>query len=351
MDYSSYFKNKNIVITGHTGFKGSWLSQWLYMLGAKISAFSLDIPSTPAHYNELKIKYIADERINLIDSNKVFKFIADAKPDYLFHLAAQPLVLESYRNQYNTYMSNTMGTLNILEGLKRYNNKCAAVIITSDKCYENLDNIIDYTEDDRLGGIDPYSTSKASAELIFNGYKNSFFMCDNSNINACTTRAGNVIGGGDWAFNRIVPDCFRSWSKQEEVIIRNPEATRPWQHVLDPLNGYLKLACNLADNRKLNGEAFNFGPESSYTVSTLVENLSNHFDGSRWNIDKDSNLPHESKLLSLNCEKSRKILNIKQKIGLDMMSEWTSSWYKNFYNNVKISSTTVNQIEEFMNLD
>jgi CDP-glucose 4,6-dehydratase len=244
-----------------------------------------------------------------------------------------------------------MGTLNILEALKRYNNKCAAVIITSDKCYENLDNIIDYAEGDRLGGIDPYSTSKASAELIFNGYKNSFFMRDNSNVKACTTRAGNVIGGGDWALNRIVPDCFRSWSKQEEVIIRNPEATRPWQHVLDPLNGYLTLACNLADNKELNGEAFNFGPETSYSVSTLVENLSNYYDGSRWNIEKEANRPHESKLLSLNCEKSHKILNIRQKIGFEMMSEWTSTWYKNFYNKNKISTTTVNQIEEFMNLD
>ena len=351
MDYSSYFKNKNIVITGHTGFKGSWLSQWLYMLGAKINAFSLDVPSNPAHYNELNIKYSSDERINLINSDKVFEFITDKSPDYLFHLAAQPLVLESYKDQYNTYMYNTMGTLNILEALKRYNKNCVAIIITSDKCYENLDDKIDYKEDDRLGGLDPYSTSKASAELIFRGYTNSFFKTKNSNIRACTTRAGNVIGGGDWALDRIVPDCFRSWARGNEVQLRNPNATRPWQHVLDPLNGYLSLACHLTENAALNGESFNFGPSSSYSVSTLVENLSNFYKSAKWSIASNLDSPHEAKLLSLNCDKSYKVLNIIQKLNLKDTSEWTSSWYQSFYSNGDISIKTMNQIDEFMSLD
>lgn len=351
MDYSSYFKNKNVVITGHTGFKGSWLSQWLHMLGANINAFSLDIPTNPAHYNELDIKYCSDERINLTNSNKVFNFISDKSPDFLFHLAAQPIVLESYKDQYTTYMFNAMGTLNILEGLKRYNKNCVAVIVTSDKCYENLDNKVDYKEDDRLGGIDPYSTSKASAELIFKGYKNAFFMTKDSNIKACTTRAGNVIGGGDWALDRIVPDCFRSWANGDEVKLRNPDATRPWQHVLDPLNGYLALACHLVENSDLNGESFNFGPKSSYSVSTLVKKLSNFYDGAKWSIANNPDGHHEAKLLSLDCEKSSKLLNIKQKLELDKTSEWTSVWYKNYYSKGNASTTTINQIEEFMSLD
>lgn len=351
MDYSKYFRNKNIVITGHTGFKGSWLSQWLYMLGANISAFSLDVPTQPSHYDNLKIDFNIDARINLIDSNQVFDFIHKSSPDYLFHLAAQPIVLESYKNPYTTYLYNAMGTLNILEGLKRYNNNCVAIIITSDKCYENLDNKVDYKEDDMLGGIDPYSTSKASAEMIFKGYKNAFFTNSDSNIRACTTRAGNVIGGGDWALDRIVPDCFRSWSLDKEVKLRNPNATRPWQHILDPLNGYLSLACHLTENKSLNGESFNFGPNESHSVSTLVESLSKHFDGAKWSIDREISNLYEAKLLSLDCHKSHKLLNFRQKLNLEMMSEWTSSWYKNYNATENASSITIHQIEEYMKID
>ena len=351
MNYSSYFKNKSIVITGHTGFKGSWLSQWLYMLGANINAFSLNVPTEPSHYNNLNVNFKSDERINLTDSKNIFKFINETSPDYIFHLAAQPLVIESYRDQYKTYLYNTMGTLNILEALKRYNKNCIAIIITSDKCYENLDDKVDYKEDDRLGGIDPYSTSKAAAEIIFKGYKNSFLVSKESNIRACTTRAGNVIGGGDWAANRIVPDCFRSWCQDKEVKLRNPESTRPWQHVLDPLNGYLALACHLTDNANLNGESFNFGPENSYSVSTLVQNLSCHFNGAKWSIEKDAPSFHEAKLLSLNCDKSHKYLNFKQKLNIEDMSKWTSSWYSHYYYNKEPSTLTIKQIEEYINLD
>jgi len=351
VDYSAYFKNRNVVITGHTGFKGSWLSQWLHMLGAKIYAFSLDIPTNPSHYENLKINFSSDKRINLINSNEVFKFIKNSSPDFLFHMAAQPLVIESYKNEYQTYLSNTVGTLNILEALKRYNKDCTAIIITSDKCYENLDNKVDYKEDDRLGGIDPYSTSKASAEIIFKGYANSFFKNDNSNIRISTARAGNVIGGGDWALNRIVPDCFRSWSVNDIVKLRNPDATRPWQHVLEPLNGYLNLACKLAENINLNGESFNFGPKKSYSVSALVQKLSENYDDSKWDVDKSNNSLHEAKLLSLNCEKSYKLLNFNQKLDLEMMTKWTSAWYKGFYDKKDVGNITKGQIEEFMNID
>ena len=329
MNLSSFFKDKNVVITGHTGFKGSWLSQILKQLGANIYAFSLDIPTNPAHYELLGVKFSRDERIDLADNLKVSNFILESQPDFVFHLAAQPLVLESYKDEYRTYLSNSFGTMNILESLKQYNQDCIAIIITSDKCYENTDKEVSYKESDRLGGKDPYSTSKACAELITRGYSNSFFCSEKSNIRVATTRAGNVIGGGDWAKNRIVPDCFKSWSIDEVVKIRSPEATRPWQHVLDPINGYLNLACKMTEDINLNGESFNFGPESSYSVAELVKKLSDNFTNSEWVIEKLTDSPYEAKLLSLDCTKSSNLLNFSQKLDFDKQLDkvYPFEWY------------------------
>tara|TARA_Y100000748_G_C15501120_1_gene490146 strand:+ start:1707 stop:2771 length:1065 start_codon:yes stop_codon:yes gene_type:complete len=354
MDYNNYFNNKKVLITGHTGFKGSWLSRWLALLGADIYGVSLDVPTTPSHYELLDIKYKSDERYNISSFNSVYQSINSIKPDYIFHLAAQPLVLKSYSDPYNTYMSNSVGTLNILEALKRINYECNVVIVTSDKCYENIEKKVNYSEDDRLGGIDPYSTSKASAELIFKGYFNAFFNTKDSNVRISSARAGNVIGGGDWALNRIVPDCMKSWAKKESVLIRNPNATRPWQHVLEPINGYLKLAAELTENPKINGESFNFGPNESksYTVEKLVSHLSDYFDGSKWSIDATNHELHEANLLSLNCNKSYKLLNYNTKLNFDLTSQWTSSWYESYYKESKIkhSQYTEKQIIEFSDL-
>lgn len=350
MNLSSFFKDKNVVITGHTGFKGSWLSQILSQLGANIYAFSLDIPTNPAHYELLGVKFSRDERIDLADNSKVSNFILESQPDFVFHLAAQPLVLESYKNEYRTYLSNSFGTMNILESLKQYNQDCIAIIITSDKCYENTDKEVSYKESDRLGGKDPYSTSKACAELITRGYSNSFFCSEKSNIRVATTRAGNVIGGGDWAKNRIVPDCFKSWSIDEVVKIRSPEATRPWQHVLDPINGYLNLACKMTEDINLNGESFNFGPESSYSVAELVKKLSDNFTNSEWVIEKLADSPYEAKLLSLDCTKSSDLLNFSQKLDFDKMTQWTSNWYESYYKNNE-QNLTIKQIEDYLNLN
>ena len=351
MNYTQYFKNKKVFVTGHTGFKGSWLSKWLSILGAEIHGVSLDIPTNPSHYELLNINFRSDERYDISSFKDIYKSIESIKPDYVFHLAAQPLVLKSYENPYTTYMSNSVGTLNILESLKRLNHDCSAVIITSDKCYENIGKKVNYSENDRLGGVDPYSTSKASAELIFKGYCNAFFFSTESNIQIASARAGNVIGGGDWALDRIVPDCMKSWAKKDNVILRNPAATRPWQHVLEPINGYLRLAAELTTNTKINCESFNFGPiePESYTVENLVSELSVYFEGSNWSTESDNNNLHEANLLSLDCEKALKLLNYKSKLDFKLTSEWTSKWYDSFYKkSVKEHSKyTEQQIIEF----
>ena len=351
MDYTQYFKNKKVFVTGHTGFKGSWLSKWLSILGAEIYGVSLDIPTNPSHYQLLNINFKSDERYDISSFKDIYKSIESIKPDYIFHLAAQPLVLKSYEDPYTTYMSNSVGTLNVLESLKRLNHECSAVIITSDKCYENIGKKVNYSENDRLGGVEPYSTSKASAELIFKGYCNAFFNTTESNIQIASARAGNVIGGGDWALDRIVPDCMKSWAKKDNVILRNPAATRPWQHVLEPINGYLRLAAELTTNMKINCESFNFGPiePQSYTVENLVSELSVYFDGSNWSTEADNNNLHEANLLSLDCEKALKLLNYKSKLDFKLTSEWTSKWYDSFYKKSAIehSKYTEKQIIEF----
>lgn len=352
MDLNKYFKNKKVLITGNTGFKGSWLSKWLSMMGAELYTISKDIPTSPSHYELLNKIFNNDIRADISEFDTVYNVINSCKPDFVFHLAAQALVLPSYENPYSTFTSNTVGTLNILESLKRSNHNCTAVLITSDKCYENTEQKVNYSEDDRLGGIDPYSTSKASAELLIKGYNNAFFKTNLSNVRLCSARAGNVIGGGDWAINRIVPDCIKSWSKGETVNIRSPYATRPWQHVLEPIYGYLTLGAQLSENRSLVAESFNFGPINplSFTVEELVSELSNHFDNSTWGIDDKANKLHEAGLLSLDCNKALKLLDYRSKLDFALTSEWTGKWYNTFYKHgpEAAAKMTENQIQEFV---
>ncbi len=354
MHLKKYFKNKKVFITGNTGFKGSWLSKWLSLMGAELYTLSKDVPTCPSHYDMFSELFTNDVRADISNFNEVFDIINTCKPDFVFHLAAQALVLPSYENPYETFKSNTVGTLNILESLKRSNHRCSAVLITSDKCYENTEQKVNYSENDRLGGIDPYSTSKASAELLIKGYNNAFFSTTSSNVRLCSARAGNVIGGGDWAGNRIVPDCVKSWSKGEVVNIRSPYATRPWQHVLEPIHGYLTLAAMLTENNTLASESFNFGPLEplSYTVEELVSELSSHFDNSKWEIDTNVKKLHEAGLLSLNCSKALKLLNYKSKLNFKLTSEWTGKWYNAFYNGGQneAAKMTEDQIKEFEEL-
>ena len=354
MSFTNNFKNKVVLVTGNTGFKGSWLSLWLNLMGAKVIGVSKDIPTIPSHYKLNNKFYMKNEKFDLSNKKLITKIIKNSKPDYIFHLAAQAIVLESYSDPYATYQSNTVGTLNILESLKESNHKCTAILITSDKCYENINKKVNYKENDRLGGLDPYSSSKASAELIIRSYYESYFKTKASNVRICSARAGNVMGGGDWAKYRIVPDCMKSWSEGKKVIIRNATSTRPWQHVLEPISGYLTLAKSLSKDKNLNGESFNFGPNSnsSHTVKELVDNLSLYYPGSESKVISDKNKRYEANLLSLNCLKAKKLLNWSSKINFKNTAKMTSQWYETYYNSSPKNAykLSIEQIEQYIAL-
>ena len=347
------FKNKRVLVTGHTGFKGSWLSAWLSKLGAKVIGLSDSVPTELAHYNLLKENLESDLRINVKDAESFFSIINEIQPSFLFHLAAQPLVLESYKNPLNTFNTNVMGTGNVLDALHRSNHKCTAIMITSDKCYDNVEWTYGYRETDRLGGKDPYSGSKGAAELVIHSYVESFFKKPESNVCIGIGRAGNVIGGGDWAPYRIIPDCVKAWSKNEKPEIRSPLSTRPWQHVLEPLSGYLSLSIALSQNKKLNGEAFNFGPPAyqNHTVEELVDKIISNWKGAEWlNKSKENNAPKEAGLLKLNCDKALHSLGWQATLNFNETAKWTGEWYRTFYENGPEAANlkTQNQIKDYM---
>ncbi|MDQ3843441.1 MAG: CDP-glucose 4,6-dehydratase, partial [Bacteroidota bacterium] len=272
--YNNVYANKKVLVIGNTGFKGSWLSIWLLKLGAEVYGISKDVPTTPSIFDELNLQ----EKINyqvadINDRDKILQLIDDLRPDFLFNLAAQPIVSKSYSEPIETINTNVLGTAHILEALRIINHNCIAVMITSDKCYENVEWIWGYKESDHLGGKDPYSASKGACEIIIHAYFHSYLK--NSNVRLASVRAGNVIGGGDWAESRIVPDSMKAWSQNLPVTIRNPNSTRPWQHVLEPLSGYLRVGQKLKEEEKINGEAYNFGPsaEQVHTVAEMLEQL------------------------------------------------------------------------------
>lgn len=348
----SVFKSKKIIVTGHTGFKGSWLTAWLDELGAELTGISLDPPTLPSHFNELNLKnLINDKRLDIRNLEKLKKVFLEVQPDFVFHLAAQPLVQTSYKLPVDTYSSNFIGSLNILESLRLLKKNCCAVMITSDKSYYNKEWEWGYRENDELGGLDPYSASKGATEIMIRSHVNSFFQ-DKSNIKICVARAGNVIGGGDWAEDRIVPDTAKSWIKNKELNIRNPLATRPWQHVLEPLGGYLTLARKLQQNPNLNGEAFNFGPnaDESRTVLDLIKELSKFWNNLHYNQDFDNNKFHESNLLKLNCDKALHYLDWKSRLSFEETIEMTANWYSNYYiHKTSIIDFTKKQINFYQN--
>tara|TARA_Y100001968_G_scaffold280565_1_gene277206 strand:+ start:74137 stop:75204 length:1068 start_codon:yes stop_codon:yes gene_type:complete len=335
MSFSDVFRNKNVVITGHTGFKGGWLARWLKLLGANVYGYSL--PPTNKGYlcnllpRDTFKKNILDDICNY---KSIFNFINEIRPEFIFHLAAQPLVFESYSDPFQTFKSNSFGVLNILECIRKIDFKTTSVIITSDKCYRNVEWVYGYRENDLLGGEDPYSSSKAVAEQIFSSYQSSFF-CKDPCKKVSTARAGNVIGGGDWAPNRIVPDCIRAWNKSSKVLIRSASSTRPWQHVLEPLGGYLLLAMKMSKSNAGIGESFNFGPSSdtNLTVIDVVKKLSNSWDDtSSYEIINDNSNKKESKLLKLSCDKANIYLGWKPRISVEEAIEMTASWYWSYYN-------------------
>ena len=355
-DISKSFFGKKVLITGHTGFKGSWLSLWLNNLGASVSGISIDIPSNPSHFDVTNLSnQIDDYRIDILDATAVKLVVKKIQPDYVFHLAAQALVRTSYENPVETMKTNAIGSANILDALRGLDNPVVAVMITSDKVYDNVEWSWGYRETDRLGGKDPYSASKGMAELAIRSFVESFFSSKDSNVRVAIARAGNVIGGGDWAVDRIVPDCMNSWSKNNVVDIRNPDATRPWQHVLEPIRGYLVLASQLSTNLSLHSESYNFGPHAqlNYSVRELINAMSNHWDLVRWNDTSDlKEKLHEAGLLKLNCDKALMDLKWKPILEFEETVLMTVEWYRHYYQNRTESmyNFTISQIDQYSRL-
>ena len=347
------FRNKKIIITGHTGFKGSWLLAFLSTLDCKIYGISNKIPTKPSHYKLLKIKKnfknITLDIRNKKNLKKIFKKI---QPDFVFHLAAQSLVKTAYNYPELTFNTNAIGTLNVLEALREVKKKCNAILITSDKSYKNIEISRGYRETDLIGGDDPYSASKGCAELIISSYVKSFFL--KKNINIVIARAGNVLGGGDWSKDRLVPDCIKSWVKNKAVTIRNPNSTRPWQHVIEIIYGYLLLAKNLDQNKNLHGEVFNLGPDqkSNYSVLWVLNYFKNQWEKCKWKIKKIKTKEKESKLLNLNANKAKKILKWETRLSLEETLVMTLDWYKSFYVGRKnnMYEITIEQIKKYKKL-
>ncbi len=345
------FLNKKVLVTGHTGFKGTWLVAWLNQFKAKVMGISVDIPTKPSHYELLGIsKNIIDRRIDIRDLKKFKKEVLKFKPDFVFHLAAQSLIKKSYEDPVKTWKTNLIGTVNLLESI-RYLKKCIAIIITSDKCYKNLEVNRGYIEQDILAGEDPYSASKSAAEIAIQSYVKSFLI-DKKRFRIASVRAGNVIGGGDWNKSRIIPDCINSIYKRKTVKIRNPKAVRPWQHVLEPLRGYLTLANKLSRNPALHGEAFNFGPSPKkvYSVHNMLNEIKKNCKSFKWEKEKKGrNSFGESKLLILNSNKAKNRLNWKQKLNFKETIKFTLDWYIKFNskNKTKVSKITNDQIKEY----
>lgn len=333
--FKEIYKNKRVLVTGHTGFKGSWLTTWLLNLGAEVAGYSISVPTVPAHFEELKIEnkikhYLGDIR----DYEYFYKVCQEFKPEFIFHLAAQPLVRDSYENPRETFDVNMIGTLNVMEVIRQMKDTVkVGVIITSDKCYDNVEWVYGYREDDKLGGEDPYSGSKGAAELVVKSYMHSFLKQGFPNV--CTTRAGNVIGGGDWAKDRIVPDIVRSWSNNNAVEIRSPYSTRPWQHVLEPLSGYLCVGAELyEENSAHRNQAYNFGPDSKVNknVGELIDEMKRLWENSPGWINKfvDDGKP-EANLLKLSCDRANILLKWYPVMGFEETLDFTVSWYVNFY--------------------
>lgn len=347
-----YFNKKKILITGHTGFKGSWLTFWILNLGGKIIGVSDKVKTNPSNFTILGLKKkIIDKRLDIKDFNKFKKVLLKHKPNFLFHLAAQAIVKDSYLNPKQTWQTNTLGTINILEALKNYNKNIVVVIITSDKVYKNIEISRGYKESDKLGGSDPYSASKAAADLAVQSYMASFLK-KKKNIKIAVARAGNVIGGGDWSTGRLIPDCINSWSNNKKVIIRNPSSTRPWQHVLDVLRGYMLLAINLKKNTIPSGEIYNFGPniEKNTRVIDVIKQASKVWGRAKWKISRNKNF-FESQLLYLNSNKSKKELNWRCLLNLKRSIIFTTDWYKKFFlkkNMFEVSLSLLKKYEKLL---
>lgn len=348
--WSDTFRNKRVLVTGDTGFKGSWLSYWLHCLGADVYGFALPPERDCDHYSVLGLA----DRIHHCDGDirnfsAIVDYVQESRPEFIFHLAAQPLVRRSYNEPKLTFDTNVGGTINILEAVRSSTDVNVLITITSDKCYVNKEWCWGYRECDELGGKDPYSASKAAAEMAFSAYQESFFR-SRERFGAASVRAGNVIGGGDWSADRIVPDCIRALRAKQPIELRNPNATRPWQHVLEPLSGYLMLASRMYDNPGQFRGSYNFGPESRemHTVEDVARALVAIWGDGDIRIKRSENDPPEAGLLHLNCDKAHQILGWYPRWNFLKTVEQTARWYKSVSEGEDAESITRRQITEYM---
>lgn len=355
---SNFWKDRKVFITGHTGFKGAWLSLWLNRLGAEVVGYALEPPTTPNLFDVCNLSEIIK---SIKGDSRNYNFLKNSlaanKPDIVFHMAAQSLVRQSYYDPIETYSTNVMGTVNLLEAIRQTGDIRAVVNVTSDKCYENKEWIWSYRENEPMGGYDPYSSSKGCSELITRAYRQSYFIPDDDHphkVAIASVRAGNVIGGGDWGKDRLIPDCIRSLANNKEILIRNPQAIRPWQNAFDLLRGYLLIAEKLYQYGDRYAQAWNFGPteDSAIPVNKIVQLMLRHWGGGSWKdmSKSESKQLHEARYLKLDCSKARAELGWKPIIDDEESIRWTCEWYKAYYNKTPMRDFSLGQLNGYIEL-
>lgn len=351
-----FWHGKRIFMTGHTGFKGSWLSLWLQSLGAEVYGFSLPAPTEPSLFEVANVaQAMTSIEGDIRDLDAMQTAMSEHRPDVVIHMAAQPLVRHSYDHPVETYATNVMGTVNVLESMRHVPSVRVGIMVTTDKCYENQEWVWGYRENEPMGGHDPYSSSKGCAELVISAYRNSYFSPtthDQHRVAIASVRAGNVIGGGDWALDRLIPDIMRAIQENRPVKIRSPHATRPWQHVLEPLSGYLCLAEHLWHNGATYAEGWNFGPndDDAKPVSWIVNQLTQMWeDGASWEVD-GGNHPHEANYLKLDCSKAKARLGWTPRTSLATALEWIVEFYRAYQADEDMHAVTLEQIQRFQNI-
>jgi len=349
---NQFYKNKKVLVTGHTGFKGSWLTIWLLKMGANVVGYSLEGFDKDDNFSLTNLSdKIKDVRGDIRERDNFIKVVEQEKPDMLFHLAAQALVIDSYEDPVYTYETNVMGTVNVLEAVRQSSSISSAIFITTDKVYDNKEWIWPYRENEPMGGYDPYSSSKGASELIIASYRNSYFNPKEFHKHGksiASVRAGNVIGGGDWNKNRILPDCIKAIENEEVIKVRNPKAVRPWQHVLDPLSGYLLLGYKLNNDPIKFSEAWNFGPEGSniVDVGSLVNELIAQYKKGKWEDISDNNSLHEANFLALDINKAKYQLNWHPVLNFKETMKFTIEWYKK-YKEGNVFELCIDQIDQY----
>lgn len=352
--FDDIYKNKRVLVTGHTGFKGSWLTLWLTELCAGVTGYSLEPPTDPNLFESLDLKNkITHIHGDIRDGEKLKKVFAETKPEFVFHLAAQPIVRRSYKEPGLTYETNVIGTLNVFEAARSVGGVKVVVNVTSDKCYENKEKFEGYAEDEPMGGYDPYSSSKGCSEILTTAYRSSYFnpkdFGDTHSVAMASARAGNVIGGGDWALDRLIPDCLRSILSSEDIIIRCPDAIRPWQHVLEPLGGYLLLGQKLYEDGPKFAQGWNFGPkeDDARSVKWIVDSLCSKLRYEKKIVVVNDNEPHEAKYLKLNCTKANEKLGWHPKWDVGTALDKIAEWFDAYKNEDDIRDVCVSQIQEY----